>query len=54
MVVLWWFRGFYVGLVMSRWLDLVGLVDRGFKLGEVAGLKVLALRFEFSDLSFQV
>ena len=30
------------------------VVDGGFGLGEAAGLKVPALRFEFSDLSFQV
>ena len=33
---------------MSRSLDLVGLVDGGFRLSEAAGLKVLALRFDFS------
>ena len=43
-----------MGLVLSRWLDLVGLVDGGFRLSEAAGLKVPALRYEFSDLSFQI
>ena len=44
---------FFIFYFLSQWLDLVGLVDRGFGLDELAGLKVLALKFEFSDLRFE-